>query len=585
MKKFTLGVFSVAVASSFLSPAKADVFTFQQLETPEKVRHLFPTDVNDNRHTTLLGQFPSDLEIDLTKLQPSTLASIGIDPENDDLANYSLSYAQYSALIHALRDSDSPQLRNPRISYYFAGYFNGQSISFNDFFNDTDPDTPELENTSDHYFYGLNNNNIRVGWGTAPYRYESFSYTTDGDDPQTITYEAAERDFTRQAMWSDGNQTKTYPAPEQAYLGGESAMMDINEQNVAVGFVSTALSPNAVVLAEQCETAVAEGNAIRSVYGCMWQRWFSLRNATASNLQNFYNRTSIASNQSIYDMRASVWQLDANGEVINVDYYPPLTERADDDGSDFSSYAFAVNNNGIAVGQSWTYYEGIAEAGRRIKMPAIFKDGETLPITDDLDYLWGSATDINDENQVIGFLVRNIQGIQRFVGFLYELDTDTFMELPGFFVGSSTLPAAINNAGVIVGSAEIEPSLSTQRRRVGFSYDSAAEDALFVDLNNTFNTTVDCDADLFIATAEGINNNGVIVATTINEGEIIDNEGNAHTEQLAKTVLLDPASGERNQCSVTDNRVERQGAATGLGGLLAMFLIGGLITVRRLFKA
>ncbi|MFC0444825.1 DUF3466 family protein [Pseudidiomarina halophila] len=581
MKKFTLGVLSVAVASSFLSPAKAEVFTFQQLETPEEVRHLYPTDINDNRHTTLLGQFPNDLEIDLTKVQPSTLASIGIDPESEDLADYSLSYNQYSELVRILRDSVSPQLRNPRISFYFAGYFDGQSVTFNNFFNDTDPETPELANTSDHYFYGLNNNDIRVGWGTAPYRYESFTYTTDGDDPETITYEAAERDFIRQAMWADGNQTKTYPAPEQAYLGGESAMMEINDQNMAVGFVSTALSPDAIEYAEQCETALAEGDAIRSVYGCMWQRWFSLRNATATNLQNYYNRTSIASNQSIYDIQAAVWQLDANGDIITVDYYPTLMERAEDDDADFSSYAFAINNNGIAVGQSWTYYEGIAEANRRIKMPAIFKDGETLPITENPDYIWGAATDINDENQVIGFVIRSIQGIQRNVGFMYEIDTDTFTELPGFFVGSSTLPAAINNAGVIVGSGEIEASLSTQRRRVGFSYDSAAENVAFVDLN----TTVDCEAELFIATADGINNDGVIAATTINETEIVDDEGNMRTEQFAKTIILDPTSGEPNQCSVIDNRVERQGAATGFGGLFAMFLIGGLITVRRWIKA
>ncbi|MDN7137827.1 DUF3466 family protein [Pseudidiomarina sp. 1ASP75-14] len=586
MKKFTLGVLSVAVAASFISPAEATVFTFQQVETPEQVRHLFPTDINDNRHVTELGQFPTDLEIDLTKLQPSTLASIGINPELEDeeLADYSLSYGQYTALIETLRDRASPQLRNPRISYHFAGYFDGQTVTFNDFFNDTDPETPELANTADHYFYALNNNNARVGWGTAPYRYESFTYTTDGDDPETITYEAAERDFTRQAMWSDGTQTKTYPAPEQAYLGGETAMMDINDFNVAVGFASMALSPNAVKVGEQCETAIEDGSAVRSVYGCMWQRWFSLTNSVASNLQNFYSRTSIASNQSIYDMQAAVWQLDTDGSVIDVTYYPPLMERAEEDEGDFSSYAFAINNNGIAVGQSWTYYEGVAEPGRRIKLPAIFRDGETLPITgiiENRDYLWGSATDINDENEVVGFVIRSIQGIQRYVGFKYDLDTDTFVELPGFFTGSSTIPTAINNSGVIVGTAEIEASLSTQRRRVGFRFDSRVADALFVDLNNT----VDCDAGLFIATAEGINNNGVIAATTINEEEIVDDQGNTRDEQRAKTVVLDPTAGEPNQCSVTDERVEREGAAIGFGGLFTMFLIGGLITVRRWIKA
>ncbi|CAB0149963.1 hypothetical protein PSI9734_00534 [Pseudidiomarina piscicola] len=580
MKKLTLGMLSAAVASSFLSTAQADVFTFQKLETPEQVRHLFPTDINDNRHLTVIGQIPNDLDIDLTRLQASTLASIGISPDEEDLENYSLSYAQYYALVQILRDGVSPQLRNPRVSFYFAGYFDGQTTSLNQFFNDTDPETPELENTSDHFFYALNNNNARVGWGTAPYRYESFSYTTSGDDPETITYEGAERDFTRQAIWSDGSQTKTYAAPEQAYLGGESAMMDINDQNIAVGFASTALSPSAVEVAAQCETAIEEETAVRSVYGCMWQRWFTLRNSTATNLQSYYDRTTIATNQSIYDMQAAVWQLDQGGEVIDVTYYPPLMERGEEDEADLSSYAYAVNNNGIAVGQSWTYYEGTAEPNRRIKMPAIFHDGQTLPITEDPDYLWGSATDINDENEVVGFLIRSIQGVQRYVGFKYDIDTDTFMELEGFFNGSSTYPTAINNSGVIVGSAEIEASLSTQRRRVGFSFESAVENARFTNLNDL----VDCDANLFIATADGINNNGVITAATINEEELVDGEGETQTEQIAKTVILDPTSGEANQCSVIEDRVERQGAATGFGGLLTMLLIGGLITVRRWLK-
>lgn len=583
MKQFTLGVLGVAVATAMIPTTQADTYDYQQLETPETVEHLFPTALNNNRHAVVLGQFPTDLEIDLTRLQPSTLASLGIDPNDEDLdlENYELSYVQYNRLVGILRDGSSPLLENPRISYNFAGFFNGQDVTFNEFFNDTDPQTPETADSTDHYFYGLNNNDVRVGWGTAPYRYEDFTYTGGTEEqPEEITISYAQRDFTRQALWSNGITSKTYAAPEQSFLGGETVMMDISDTNYAAGFVSVALSPQSVETAENCQTAVDEGTTNRSVYVCMWQRWYSLQNSIAQNLQDFYTNNQIRTNQSIYDMAATVWQLDANGEVISSQHYGTLMDRGEEDENDFSSYAYAVNNQGVAVGQSWTYYEGIEEVGRRIKMPAIFIDGEVKAITEDPEYVWGSANDINDDNEVVGFLIKRIQGIQRYVGFIYDIDTDTLTELPGFFIGSSTFPNEINNDGLIVGSGEIEASLSTQRRRVGFIYDSRDADARFVNLNDT----VDCDANLFIASADAINDNGEIAATIVKEESRTGDEGETFDLQIAKTIIMDPTGGELNACSVEDNKIERQGAATGLLGFISMLLIGGLITVRRWFR-
>ena len=239
-----------------------------------------------------------------------------------------------------------------------------------------------------------------------------------------------------------------------------------------------------------------------------------------------------------------------------------------------------MNNNGVAVGQSWTYYEGIQEVGRRIKMPAIFKDGEVSAVTEDPTYLWGAATDINDENQIIGFLIRRVQGINRYVGFTYDLETSTFAEIPSFFNGASTIPTAINNAGLIVGTAEIDADLSAQRRRVAFSYDSTVEGVNFINLNDA----VACDSGYFIASAEGVNNNGEIVATGIRAEEITTDDGETTTKQFAKTLILDPTGGELNNCTQEEAKIERQGASTGLFGVISMLLIGGLITVRRKFS-
>ncbi|WP_417688995.1 DUF3466 family protein [Pseudidiomarina sp.] len=581
MKKFTLGALSVAVAASLMSVAQADTYTIQQVETPEKVRDLFPIAINDNRHSVVLGQLPQDIVFDLTELSETTLASIGIDPEVDDLETYELSVFQYERLVRSLRDSANTVISNPRVSFYDAGFFNGQSVTFNEFFEDTDDSTPEQENSTDHIYNGLNNNDIRVGWGSAPYRFNEFTYTTgEGDDEQEVTATYTSRAFTRQAIWSNGSVTKTYPAPEQAYLGGESVMMDINDHNLAVGYASVAVSPASQAFADDCQARLDDGTATRSLYTCLWQRWINLSNATASNLQSFYSRATINSNQSIYDMNAMLWQLDADGNVISTEQLGTLLDRAEGDEGDFSSYAIAVNNNGIAVGQSWTYFDGIEETNRRIKMPAIFIDGEVKPVTENTDYLWGSATDINDEDQVVGFVIRRVQGINRYIGFIYDIQSETFSELPSFFNGSSTIPTAINNDGLIVGTAEIDADLSAQRRRVAFSYESSLEGARFVNLNDA----IDCDSGYYLVSADGINNNGEVVATGIRAEEVTDDDGETVTEQFAKTLILDPTSGELNNCSQEENRIERQGASTGLFGFVSMLLIGGLITVRRKFS-
>ncbi|MBY6063081.1 DUF3466 family protein [Pseudidiomarina sediminum] len=588
MKHFNLGVLGVAIASAMLSnTAQADAYSFQKVETPDSVLHLYPAALNDNRHSIALGQFPLDLQIDLTQLSDATLFGIGIDPEDEDLdlTTYELSDGQYKTLVNNLRDARATQTSNPRLSYYYAGFYNGQQVDFEAFFEDPNATLPQQTGSTDHFYYGLNNNDVRVGWGTAPYRFIEFTYTAgEGEDEKEITTTFSERDFTRQAIWTDGVTTRTYEAPEQSYLGGESVMMDINDHNVAVGYVSTGLSPQAVEFAESCQTSVDEGTATRPVNICMWQRWHNLSNAVATNLQDYYSRLTIGTNQSIYDMRAIVWQLDGSGNVISSQQYEPLMERSQvedqEDSADFSTYAYAVNNNGIAVGQSWTYYEGEPAPSRRIKMPVVFIDGETRAITDSNEYYWGSATDINDNNQVVGFLIKRIQGVQRYVGFMYDIDTDTFNELPGFFVGSSTIPTAINNAGEIVGTAEIEPTLSNQRRRVGFFYASAETDANFINLNDA----VGCEAGVFIATADGINNNSEIVATNVQPIERTDTDGTVYTEQVGQMIVLDPTGGEISNCSEEETRVERQGASTGIVGMLGMFLIGGLITLRRRFK-
>ncbi|CAI8168105.1 MAG: Uncharacterised protein [Pseudidiomarina mangrovi] len=586
MKKFNLAALSVAILGSFSAAAEADLYTVQQLETPANYRNLVPRDLNDQGMLAVLSRLPQDTEIDLTKLSSSALAAVGI-PSDADLETYELSYRQYNGLISFLQDNVSGNLLNPRYGTNAATSYDGQNFRFISPLDGQTDLSRATSSTIDTQFHGLNDNNVFVGLTSSAYTELSHTYTPtpvgDADPvPQTLTFH--QREFTSRALWFDGNNYQTYTPPETAYLGGESLMFDINDNNVAVGAVSVAISPGAQARITECEEA-DPATSTNPLYVCVWNQWFVRQNALAPNLSvSFLQQLEIPTNQSIYDMNAAKWQLDANGNVISVTQWGTLMERTgEEDLEDFSSYAYAINNNDIAVGQSWTYFNNgqddfIGNPATRIKKPVVFIGDEVRSISDDTDYIWGSARDINNDNIAIGFMLKEVQGFVRYIGFSYDVDSENFTEMPGFFTGSSTIPNALNDSGLVVGTADIDSSLQVTRRRVGFVYDLNNPSNGFINLNDA----IGCDSGLFIVSADAINSHGEILATALEQVDVVDENGETRNEIFIRTVKLNPVSGGQiNDCDAEEQIVERQGASTSLFGGIAMLLIGGLITIRR----
>ena len=586
MKKFNLAALSVAILGSFSATAKADLYSVQRIETPATFVNLLPRDLNDQGMLALLGYLPTDTEIDLTKLSAGVLSSVGI-PSDADLDTYELSNEQYRSLINFLQDSTSTTLLNPRYGTLAAGSYDGQNFSAVSPL-DGNVDLSRANSSSiDTQFNGLNQNNVFVGATSSAYAELSHTYTpatADGANAESLTLLYHQRDFTSRALWFNGSSYQLYAPPETSFLGGESVMHDINENNVAVGAVSVSLSPAGQAAADACE-ALDPVTSNTPTYVCIWNSWHARQSATAGNLPiAFLQSLSVATNQSIYDMNAARWQLDANGNVIAVKQWGTLLERTgEDDLEDFSSYAYAINNNDIAVGQSWTYYnseteDSIGNPRARIKMPAVFVGDDVTAVSDSNDYYWGSARDINDDDIAIGFMLKSVQGFLRYVGFTYNTETEEFAELRSFFNGSSMIPQAINNSGFIVGSAEIDSSLQTARRRVGFVYDLSKPTQGLINLNDA----IGCNSTIFIVSADAINNQGQILATALEQVEVSAGEGQTSSQILTRTIQLTPIpGGQINSCDAEDQIIERQGAATSILGAFAMLLIGGLITIRR----
>lgn len=584
MKLFKKRLLAASVAAVACSSAIAQSnYDFQAITTPETVRSTFGVAINDLGLVTFLARTPREAEIDFNYLNPSALTAAGIptdfDPETDTLTR-----AQYYQLVSRLVDRSNVDITSLRIATDFAGEYDGQTVRLLALLNEAGNGASSQVNSADQQILGLNQNNIRVGVASAPYVRAEHTYqpnpTDDDANPDPVTVDYARRDFTSRGFWYDGNNYTLIEPEEQRILGGESALVAINENNMAAGFMSVDFTPDGQNRAQTCAEYESKTDSELNPYMCFWRMWHTQQQAPVDNISSFGG--AIMKNGTLYDIRATVWQLDSQGQVIDYTKYEPLMERLEDDKDIFSTYAYAINNNDIAVGQSWTYWGEEPQLNTRVKMPAVFANGETIAVTTDEDYIWGSAVDINDDNIAIGFVLKSFAGYRRAVPFAFDVDSKTFEELPTFFVGSSTFPNAMNNQGWIVGSAEIDASLNTTRRRVGYLYNLHEPEQGMINLNDA----IGCSTDYFIVSADGINEQNQIVATAVSENEFIDDNGNPQKEQVTVTLQLNPTTGEigDESCTTDNEKVERQGAMTSPLTLFAMLLIGGLITLRRKFS-
>ncbi|WP_224797448.1 DUF3466 family protein [Idiomarina abyssalis] len=570
MKSFTLKTLTVAIVSTISFSAVADKYEIEEIPTADNFRHSFAKDINAQEFVVGVSRLPTDVELDLTKISPAILQKAGIaDIEEVD----TLTPEQREYIIQQIANERNSEPQQQRVGINRSYYFDTTVQSIVPFPANED----QLEDSTDSFFYSINNQNSAVGYSSAPFGLIEYTYTDGEGEEQTSEFFVS--DFITRGVWYNNGETTSITPPATDYLGGESALFDINDSGLAAGYASVGVSPRSEERIANCEPEDEDDIVSAPLQVCAWNIWFETKSTGASNIEPFYNprfgggRSSFSARRSIYDVRGFLWQLDASGEVISQQELGTLVPRNEEDDRDFSSYAFAVNNNGIAVGQSWTYHP---QRGA-IRMPAIFVDGEAVPVTEDEKYFWGSAKDINDNNQAAGYLVENLSGTLRNTAFIYDVDLDELTMVPGFFTGSSTIIHSINNNGMAVGTGEIEATLSNVRQRVGFAYDSTDEAAEFINLNDA----ISCDSPYDIVEANSINDNGVILATALKQEEYQDDSGETQTREVAVTIKLDPVDGELNNCRQEENQIEREGASTGLFSLLTLGSLGLLITAIR----
>ena len=434
--------------------------------------------------------------------------------------------------------------------------------------------TNELTQSTIDTISGITNGGIYYGTATAPYQPSDIFTDKDDEEHRYWFRNHGIRGF---YSFDQGAQIHQLVPFETEYGGGESSISDVNESGIAVGYSSYKVTQAYLDVIEDDSGGCADTGIVpdqMSLEACIAQ-------------------TKLRSTTAVYHTMALKATLNNSGNSV-VEQLGLLVEPHVDDERSHSSYAVAVNSNGIAVGYAngWddeTVTSPSENQSSRYQYAVVYKNGEVIDLTGDHSNKAGSrASDINDSGIAVGYITKAISG--RAVDKFFYVDTTVPKEQieiinpDDFFTGSDSRARAINNNGIIVGEGEIEThneSSLNPRRTAAFVYDM--NDNVFSNLNNLIPCSKRLTYD--IVEARGINDAGIISATAIvkanridAKGEpMLDSAGNPLTEDVVRAISLELMDETGELCTAEEEeKVERKGAGFGLGSLFALISLFGL---------
>jgi len=538
-----------------VSAAHAAQYRVVELTVTDKGRSSFPTDINNSGGVAVNVQnlYNPVIDVSLINFELESLINSLTDIEAAKAGN--LNDADYSLLYtYITSNRDNQRFQQLAQSNSFVATENASILLHA--FDRMNAQTGVYNRSTTTSVRGINDAGYSVGVGQGGFY--KLPYTPEsGTDVTYVLNDFHSRGF------AQVNDKVVELLPPLTIAGGLSDAFDINVNNQVVGFGTTKL------MSEAFQTSV-DGCADETLRGDVPIE-VCLRSS---------NLTLAGSITQIAQRRGLIWQLDDAGNIISTKELGILLSLEEDDTRIFSSRAVAINDNGIAVGESPNLYK---ETTFLTTAAAIYIDDQVSTINYDADVLSSTATDINNQDLVTGYISKRINGYTRKKFFIHDINTDVTTYPNDFFLGSSSVATSINNNGMVVGYAEIESSI-TNRRNEGFIYDINAK--TFTDLGSL----IACDSPYKIQQANGINDNNEIVATAVKKGpaynikgeKVLDADGvEIETDIIVAVKLLPIDGGQVDKCDVvdTDNR-DRQGAS--LSWLLLFSLFGFAIRKIRL---
>jgi len=428
--------------------------------------------------------------------------------------------------------------------------------------------TDTLSHSTVDIIMGVTDSGIAYGSATAPYLpMEDFTESNN----EVITYWL--RDFDQRGFFSFDNGAQVFQVvPEESRLGGGiSAVLDVNENGAAVGYMSYKLNQDFKDIIEDDSGGCADTNVLDDMP---------------------YEICEQILRTGMYHIMAYKAKLDTSGEVVTEQLGLLVNPHPDDDRT-FSSRALGINNSGVAVGYAdgWddeTETNPADDERMSGSYAVMFKDGKVFDFNQEhyqfRSYVeFSKANDISDSGLAVGYIYDE-SGAKKF----FYVDTSVSedeMEIitpDGYFHGSESVAYAVNNAGFIVGEGEIEShndSSTNPRRTAAFLYDSKN------DVFSNINDLTECASAYTIIEARDINDNNVISATAVFKEDrfdakgnvVLDENGNTDREDIVRAVVLEPISDDGRVCTPEEEgKVERQGASFGWFALFSLFALIGL---------
>ena len=614
-----LSLVAIGVLSVIGSAQAASVYEIVNIEdydlngTLDGTRNGYAMAVNDEDELVGISKGKNKLTID-------DVDDSVIDIEDGITAAESITYSVYSEI--EANNFTFIASDNASVGSWVPEFFS-MADTFDPASTETDSDDELIVNDVDTFFYGLNNNGVKVG------AYTGEELTLDYEGTSTTQEYFYYREFEMRGIAVKNGveypllpSFTTYEREQTAdvdaatvEVGGWSVAAKVNENDLVVGYGSTALATSSVTRIDKCIEDAEDTDEDNPI-------------PTDICVQEWQYPNSKGTRYIQYQTRPFVWDLNN----LDEDGLPERTElelglTPDEDSTlIYTAQGLGINSNGDVAGRSHVYRNGddddlYFDAAYWIKDAN--GDYQYNWVTMDDDVYYSIAYDINDSGILVGSYSKYIDGYLR--SKFFTLDTDNPEEgivTPNDFQTSlsdlSSKPKDINNKGQVVGYIESTYDKEKPRPKVGFLYDMTTSE--FVNLNdqltceskgyerdtdgNWVRHTVSVqdgtgeiltyNTEISVVEANSINEDGTIVGTGFilkpeyqydTDGELIigenglplfelDGNGDPVTSYLPRMVVLKPTAGEACDTSdaVEDTDYERLGAAS-FGWLFALPLL------------
>jgi len=547
--------------------SQAAKYIVVELPVTDKGKSSFSNAINEDGNITVnvTSAFNVPIDLELLDFESDTLMNALTDVES--ASNGDFNSTDYEILLSFIRSAAGLQTVQQIANTVGFLASENETTYIPGFDQRTDPDN-EFSISTNTILRDINDSGFTVGSSEGFYNKIDYSFES-GEDVTFVVHEFGTRGFV-----SLGDNTAVgLPAPE-GLAGGFSEAYGINESNQVVGYGTTLFLTDAIQTSiTECEDDSIIDDEDPDTVDFPLRGDVPVESCISSIVSSFTGSVT-----SFAQLRGLIWQLDGQGNLLDTKQLGLLFEPEADDTANYSSQALAINDNGIAVGVSnGQYTENGVTVARNFGV--IFDQDEVINLTPDPDSnvarssnTISSAADINNDNLVVGYQIKSVNGTNRTKFFVYDMNLSEMTFPDDFFLGSSSIALDINNNGLVVGYGEVDASL-TGRRTEGFLYDNESKEFFGI------RDLISCDSPYTIVQANSINDKNEIAATALYEGPardsmgeiILDSNGSEVIVDLVTAVKLEPiVGGEAENCDSPADEINRERQGGSVTWILAL---------------